>query len=364
MGLGLYTHFPWCVRKCPYCDFNSHPLHSELDEIGYVSRLMEDFNSELDSTGQSINTIYLGGGTPSLFSANALARFLQSVGRQNVSEITMEANPGTLEHDAFEAYLDAGITRISIGVQSFDPEQLKKLGRVHNSDDASKAVENALKAGFDSVNLDLMFGLPDQNLDEAMADLERAISFGTDHLSWYQLTIEPRTEFHRRPPKLASDDLRADMSDAGRELLEENGYSQYEVSAFGRDGSRCRHNVNYWRFGDYVGIGAGAHGKIGRGGKIIRTMKPRQPRLYLAGAPTKIVDVSHDELPVEFMMNALRLTEGVETSLFSQTTGLSYEVISDIVDRLVSWELMQPGRLQVTERGYSQLNAVVSQFLN
>ena len=364
MGLGLYTHFPWCVRKCPYCDFNSHPLHSELDEIGYVSHLIEDFNSELDSTSQSIDTIYLGGGTPSLFSANALARFLQSVGRQNVSEITIEANPGTLEHDDFEAYLDAGITRISIGVQSFNPEQLKKLGRIHNSDDASKAVENALKTGFDSVNLDLMFGLPDQNLDGAMADLERAISFGTDHLSWYQLTIEPRTEFHRRPPKLASDDLRAEMSDAGRELLEGNGYSQYEVSAFGRDGSRCRHNVNYWRFGDYIGIGAGAHGKIGRGGKIIRTMKPRQPRLYLAGEPTEIVHVSHDELPVEFMMNALRLTEGVETSLFSQTTGLSYDVISDVVDRLVSWELMQPDRLQVTERGYAQLNAVVSQFLN
>ena len=364
MGLGLYTHFPWCVRKCPYCDFNSHPLHSELDEIGYVSHLIEDFNSELDSTSQSIDTIYLGGGTPSLFSAKALARFLQSVDRQNVTEITIEANPGTLEHDDFEAYLDAGITRISIGVQSFNPEQLKKLGRIHNSDDASKAVENALKTGFDSVNLDLMFGLPDQNLDGAMADLERAISFGTDHLSWYQLTIEPRTEFHRRPPKLASDDLRAEMSDAGRELLEENGYSQYEVSAFGRDGSRCRHNVNYWRFGDYIGIGAGAHGKIGRDGKVLRTMKPRQPRLYLAGEPTEIVHVSHDELPVEFMMNALRLTEGVETSLFSQTTGLSYDVISDVVDRLVSWELMQPDRLQVTERGYAQLNAVVSQFLN
>ena len=249
-------------------------------------------------------------------------------------------------------------------MQSFNPEQLKKLGRIHNSDDASKAVENALKTGFDSVNLDLMFGLPDQNLDGAMADLERAISFGTDHLSWYQLTIEPRTEFHRRPPKLASDDLRAEMSDAGRELLEGNGYSQYEVSAFGRDGSRCRHNVNYWRFGDYIGIGAGAHGKIGRDGKVLRTMKPRQPRLYLAGEPTEIVHVSHDELPVEFMMNALRLTEGVETSLFSQTTGLSYDVISDVVDRLVSWELMQPDRLQVTERGYAQLNAVVSQFLN
>ena len=209
-----------------------------------------------------------------------------------------------------------------------------------------------------------MFGLPDQTLDDAMADLQRAISLGTDHLSWYQLTIEPRTEFHRRPPNLVSDDLRADMSDAGRRLLEENGYSQYEVSAFGRDGSRCRHNVNYWRFGDYIGVGAGAHGKTGRGGKIIRTMKPRQPRLYLAGEPTEIVHVSHDELPVEFMMNALRLTEGVETSLFSQTTGLSYDVISDVVDRLVSWELMQPDRLQVTERGYSQLNAVVSQFLN
>ncbi|MFP6797123.1 MAG: radical SAM family heme chaperone HemW [Pseudomonadales bacterium] len=364
MGLGIYTHFPWCVRKCPYCDFNSHPLHSELDETGYVSRLIDDLNSETDSTEQSINTIYLGGGTPSLFSADALARFLEAVDRKHVSEITMEANPGTLEHEAFEAYSDAGITRISIGVQSFDPEQLIKIGRIHSADDASRAVENALNAGFENVNLDLMFGLPDQTLEGAMDDLERAISFGTDHLSWYQLTIEPRTEFHRRPPKLASDDLRAEMSDIGRRLLEENGYSQYEVSAFGRDGSRCRHNLNYWRFGDYVGIGAGAHGKTWLDGKVVRTMRPRQPRLYLSGAPAEIVTVERDELPVEFMMNALRLTEGVETPLFSQTTGLPYEIISDVVDRLVSWELMKPGRLQATDRGYSQLNAVVGQFLN
>lgn len=364
MSLGLYTHFPWCVSKCPYCDFNSHPLVSKIDEEGYVSRLIEEFNSLTDSAEKSINTIYLGGGTPSLFSAKALARFLQSVDCQTVSEITMEANPGTLEHEPFESYLDAGITRISIGVQSFDPEQLKILGRAHNSDDASTAVESALKTGFDGVNLDLMFGLPDQTLDEAMDDLQRAISFGTDHLSWYQLTIEPRTEFHRRPPNLVSDDLRADMSDTGRQLLEENGYSQYEVSAFGRDGSRCRHNVNYWRFGDYIGVGAGAHGKTSRGNKIIRTMNPRQPRLYLSGSPTEMVEVSPSELPVEFMMNALRLTEGVETSLFSRTTGLPYEVISDTVDRLVSWELMQPDRLQTTDRGYSQLNTVVGQFLS
>jgi len=364
MSIGLYTHFPWCVRKCPYCDFNSHPLINKIDEEGYVSRLIEEIKSLLGSTEQSIKTIYLGGGTPSLFSSKTLARFLQSFDRQTVSEITMEANPGTLEHEPFESYLDAGITRISIGVQSFAPEQLQKLGRIHTADDASTAVENALKAGFDSVNLDLMFGLPDQTLDDAMADLQRAISLGTDHLSWYQLTIEPRTEFHRRPPNLVSDDLRADMSDAGRRLLEQNGYSQYEVSAFGRDGSRCRHNVNYWRFGDYIGVGAGAHGKTGRGGKIIRTMNPRQPRLYLSGAPTEIVEVLPGELPVEFMMNALRLTEGVETSLFSRTTGLPYDVISDIVDRLVSWELMQPDRLQTTDRGYSQLNTVVGQFLS
>ena len=363
MGLGLYTHFPWCVRKCPYCDFNSHPLRGELDETGYVSRLIEDFKKEVDSTRENINTIYLGGGTPSLFSAKALGRFLKSVDRQNISEITMEVNPGALEHESFDAYLDAGITRISIGVQSFDPQQLDNLGRVHTADDASKAAENALGAGFDSVNLDLMFGLPGQSLDAAMIDLDHAISFGADHLSWYQLTIEPRTEFHRRPPMLASADLRADMSNTGRRLLQESAYSQYEVSAFSRDGSRCLHNLNYWRFGDYFGIGAGAHGKTERYGKIIRTMKPRQPRLYLSGTSTQCVEVPPDELPVEFMMNALRLTGGVETSLFSQKTGLSYEVISDVVDRLVSWELMQPNRLQTTDRGYAQLDSVVGQFL-
>ena len=363
MGLGLYTHFPWCVRKCPYCDFNSHPLRGEYDETGYVSRINEDFKQEVYKTRENINTIYLGGGTPSLFSAKALGRFLKSVDRQNISEITMEVNPGALEHESFDAYLDAGITRISIGVQSFDPQQLDNLGRVHTADDASKAAENALGAGFDSVNLALMFGLPGQSLDAAMIDLEHAISFGADHLSWYQLTIEPRTEFHRRPPMLASDDLRADMSNTGRRLLQESDYSQYEVSAFSRDGSRCLHNLNYWRFGDYFGIGAGAHGKTERYVKIIRTKKPRQPRLYLSGTSTQCVEVPPDELPVEFMMNALRLTGGVETSLFSQKTGLSYEVISDVVDRLVSWELMQPNRLQTTDRGYAQQDSVVGQFL-
>lgn len=365
---GLYAHFPWCVRKCPYCDFNSHPLQGALQgsaqERQYRAALLADLERELTRFEQpTIDTVYCGGGTPSLFSARTFRAVLERVPNPP-AEVTLEANPGTVEHADFAAYRRAGITRISLGVQSFDAAQLALLGRIHSADDSRAAARQVAAAGFDSFNLDLMYGLPNQSVEAALADLAEAIRLAPPHISWYQLTVEPKTEFARRPPaQLPTADQAAAMEDAGAELLARHGYRRYEVSSFARHGHRCAHNVNYWRFGDYVGIGAGGHGKLTAGGTVWRTAKPSQPRRYLAGARGGATAVAEDQLAAEFMMNALRLVEGVDRQLFVERTGLAFEHIAQTVAELEGWGLMAKGRLALTARGYRQLDGVLARFL-
>ncbi|RTZ79468.1 MAG: YggW family oxidoreductase, partial [Gammaproteobacteria bacterium] len=273
--LGLYVHIPWCVRKCPYCDFNSHAAQGELEEQAYVDALLTDLARE-EAGGRVVETLFIGGGTPSLFSGEAITRLLQGI-RDTLdlasdTEITLEANPGAVDAAHFEAYREAGVNRLSIGIQSFDGDALQRLGRIHDARQAVEAFETARAAGFENINLDLMFGLPQQKLEEALDDLRRAIALGPEHLSWYQLTLEPHTPFHRHPPPLPADDLVWEMQEQGLELLAKAGYGRYETSAHALVGWRCRHNLNYWRFGDYLGIGAGAHGKI-TAGEVTRYWK-------------------------------------------------------------------------------------------
>ena len=363
LPLGLYVHFPWCVRKCPYCDFNSHPLKGSLREDEYEAALLADLDRELERYGErAIDTIYFGGGTPSLFRA---ATFRAIVDRlpSRAAEVTLEANPGTVEHGSFTAYRRAGITRISLGAQSFDAAQLKRLGRIHGADDIRAAARQVAAAGFESFNIDVMYGLENQTAGQALSDLAEAIRLAPPHISWYQLTVEPKTEFARRPPRLPSADQAAAIEDAGVELLAQHGYRRYEVSAFALDGHRCAHNLNYWRFGDYVGIGAGAHGKITANGRIVRTTKPSQPRLYLAGADGTNVAVRQDQLATEFLMNALRLVDGVSRQLFVERTGLGLESLAGTIDDLVQWGLMHPDRLALTAQGFRQLDGVLARFL-
>ena len=363
-ALGLYVHFPWCVRKCPYCDFNSHPLDGELRDEAYLAVLLEDLEQECERFGdRGVRTVYFGGGTPSLFppaAFDALVRHAPDAG-----EITLEANPGTVEHGDFAAYRRAGVTRVSLGAQSFDAAQLEGLGRIHSAAETRMATAAVKSAGFDSFNIDLMYGLPRQTVEQALDDLEQAIRLEPPHISWYQLTIEPKTAFAQRPPiGLPDDDRAVEIEEAGIDLLARHGYRRYEVSAFARDGHRCGHNLNYWRFGDYIGIGAGAHGKLTRpDGTVVRTAKAHQPRLYMRGAPGTANPVHPDDLPGEFMMNALRLTEGVELSSFEARTGLSAATIAECVTELNDWGLMRADRLALTAHGYRHLDAVVARFL-
>lgn len=361
---GLYIHIPWCVRKCPYCDFNSHERRQKIDEKQYIQKLIEDYRSERQSFEGPISTIYIGGGTPSLFHADSYEFLLCELGLKECKEITLEANPGTIERDDFDKYARAGITRVSIGVQSFDAEKLVSLGRIHSSDEAGTAVQQALRSSFDSVNLDLMYGLPNQTIDQVLEDLRIAIELNPSHISWYQLTIEPNTVFGRRPPQLPLDDARAEMSEKGIELLEANGFERYEVSAFVRDDKKCEHNLNYWHFGDYLGIGAGAHGKLTTSDQVIRTRKNKQPDAYLKSTKRFTTEIANDELPVEFMMNVLRLKDGVPTSQFSTLTGLPYVCIEPTVSALVEERVMRPDRLGLTEFGYLHLDYAVGQFLH
>lgn len=365
-SIGLYIHIPWCVRKCPYCDFNSHEVHGPLVESEYVTCLVRDLDTELARSNATIDTVYFGGGTPSLFRPDSFAKILEHRALLDVSEVTMEANPGALECGSFDDYRGAGINRVSIGVQSLNPDSLRKLGRIHSPDEASTAVERAIKSGFDSVNVDMMFGLPDQSLDMAMRDLDQLITLKTEHISWYQLTIEPNTVFGKQPPKVASDDERADMSDAGLERLAKAGYRQYEVSAFAIETGEfeCRHNVNYWQFGDYLGIGAGAHGKVTlNDGSIVRTQKTRRPEDYMRNQKTRTRVVERDELPVEFMMNVLRINHGVENSHFSCRTGLSLQQLKPTLTQLREENLIESNRISLTDFGRNHLNSVVERFL-
>lgn len=368
--LSLYVHIPWCVRKCPYCDFNSHEPAGALPEKEYVNRLMSDIEGVLSQVwGRRIASVFIGGGTPSLFSPDSIDALLCGVrARLQVepeAEITLEANPGTAEAARFRGFRGAGVNRISLGIQSFDDRMLAALGRIHSAVEARRAVDAAL-ASFDNVNLDLMYGLPSQTAAMAAADLEQAIACGVPHVSAYQLTIEPNTAFYSRPPSLPEHDLAADMQVAAEHLLAAAGYQHYETSAFARPGRRCRHNLNYWEFGDYLGIGAGAHGKISFIDRITRHERARQPRDYLA-KDSNIIErtVAPCELPFEFMLNALRLVEGFEARLFSERTGLPLSIIQgqlrESEDRGLlarDWKNIRP-----TERGRRFLNDLLEAFV-
>jgi len=372
--LALYIHIPWCVRKCPYCDFNSHAASPVLPEEEYVDALLADLDQDLPAVyGRPLSSIFFGGGTPSLFSAAALGRLLAGV-EQRIAfapdiEITLEANPGTFEQDKFVAYRKLGINRLSIGIQSFQPQKLEALGRIHTGDEALRAAEMARRAGFDNFNLDLMHGLPDQSLEEALDDLRQAIALASTHLSWYQLTLEPNTVFWNQPPELPEDDILWDIQEAGQALLAEHGFSQYEVSAYARPGKAARHNLNYWSFGDFIGIGAGAHGKLSHpDGRIVRTWKTRLPKDYLNPAKQFKAgekSLAADELPFEFLMNALRLTQGVDAELFAKRTGLPLQSLAAARAEAEQKGLLQvePTRLVATARGQLFLNDLLQYFL-
>ncbi|TKJ72572.1 YggW family oxidoreductase [Pseudomonas sp. CFBP13508] len=373
--LALYIHIPWCVRKCPYCDFNSHTASPVLPEQEYVDALLADLDQDLHAVyGRELTSIFFGGGTPSLFSAEALGRLLQGVEKRIPFaadiEITLEANPGTFEQEKFIAYRKLGINRLSIGIQSFQQEKLEALGRIHNGDEAVRAAGMARQAGFDNFNLDLMHGLPDQSLDDALSDLRQAIALKPTHISWYQLTLEPNTVFWNQPPVLPEDDTLWDIQEAGQALLAEHGYAQYEVSAYAQAGRPARHNLNYWSFGDFIGIGAGAHGKLSHpDGRIVRTWKTRLPKDYLNPAKSFQAgekSLSNDEMPFEFLMNALRLTAGVESRLYPERTGLSLDTLAEGRREAEQSGLLQvePSRLAATERGQLFLNDLLQQFLN
>lgn len=373
--LSLYIHIPWCVRKCPYCDFNSHTASPVLPEQEYVDALLADLDQDLHAVyGREITSIFFGGGTPSLFSAEALGRLLEGVEQRipfaHDIEITLEANPGTFEQEKFVAYRQLGINRLSIGIQSFQQEKLKALGRIHNGDEAVRAAGMARQAGFDNFNLDLMHGLPDQSLDDALSDLRQAIELKPTHISWYQLTLEPNTVFWNQPPVLPEDDTLWDIQEAGQALLAEHGYAQYEVSAYAQAGRPARHNLNYWSFGDFIGIGAGAHGKLSHpDGRIVRTWKTRLPKDYLNPAKSFQAgekSLTNDELPFDFLMNALRLTDGVESRLYPERTGLSLDSLAEARSDAEQSGLLQvePSRLAATERGQLFLNDLLQKFLS
>ncbi|MBN7797274.1 radical SAM family heme chaperone HemW [Parahaliea mediterranea] len=371
--LGLYIHLPWCERKCPYCDFNSHEAR-DIPEAAYVDALLRDLEDELPrAQGRTVDTLFIGGGTPSLFSPGAIARLLSGIGaRLPLSpdlEATMEANPGSAEAEKFAGFRAAGINRLSLGIQSFHDEQLRALGRVHSADQAHAAIAMARAAGFDNFNLDLMHGLPDQDGERGREDLRIALSYEPPHLSWYQLTIEPNTVFHKRPPALPVEDTLADIQEQGEAILRGGGLSQYEVSAWSRPGRECRHNLNYWSFGDYLGIGAGAHGKITHGdGRIERYAKRRQPGDYLAagagGFQASQRWLGVEELPGEYMLNALRLAQGTTLSNFEKRTGLDSQVIEPLLDRLASRGLVEAhdNVLRCTPTGWRFLDSVVGEF--
>ncbi|QNH01882.1 radical SAM family heme chaperone HemW [Pseudomonas sediminis] len=373
--LALYIHIPWCVRKCPYCDFNSHAAGPTLPEEEYVDALLADLDIDLQHVHDRLLTsIFFGGGTPSLFSDRALGRLLegaeQRVGFAPDIEITLEANPGTFEQAKFKGYRALGINRLSIGVQSFQEAKLKALGRIHDGGEAIRAADMARAAGFDNFNLDLMHGLPEQSIEDALFDLRTAISQGPTHLSWYQLTMEPNTVFWSQPPVLPEDDLLWDIQEAGQALLAAEGYAQYEVSAYARPGKQARHNLNYWTFGDFLGIGAGAHAKLSTpAGHIQRTWKTRLPKDYLD--PARVFQAGEraleaGELPFEYLMNVLRLTEGAPAELFSQRTGLPLQQLEQARREAERQGLLQadPARLVATAKGQLFLNDLLQLFLD
>ena len=378
-ALSLYIHIPWCIKKCPYCDFNSHAATAAIPEDAYVDALIRDLNAELPNVwGRRLNSIFIGGGTPSLFSAQAFERLLSHIHAvlpcKADMEITLEANPGTFEQQKFSDYRQAGINRLSIGIQSFDERQLQSLGRVHNGHEARLAVAMARQAGFDNFNLDLMYALPAQNTGDVLTDLSTALEFEPSHISQYQLTIEANTYFHTHlPDNLPENDLIWQMQDESQQLLAAHNFSQYEVSAYAKPGKQSQHNMNYWQFGDYLGIGAGAHGKISRAdnNQVYRISKLKQPKAYMqhAGseaATSQWLELAPEEMDFEFMLNALRLKDGVESQLYPQHTGQPLSSIKQKLDLAVAKGLLSvtEQRIRPTEQGFLFLNDLLLLFLN
>ncbi|MEZ9706399.1 radical SAM family heme chaperone HemW [Vibrio breoganii] len=381
-ALGLYIHIPWCVQKCPYCDFNSHALKGDIPEELYIDALLEDLDSDIskyaDSVGERVLTsIFIGGGTPSLISPQQIARLLSGV-QQRVAfskdiEITMEANPGTIEAERFAQYVHAGVTRISIGVQSFEQQKLERLGRIHGKDEAVNAAKLARTIGLNSFNLDLMHGLPDQSIEQALDDLDKAIELAPPHLSWYQLTIEPNTLFYYKTPTLPDDDDLWDIFERGHEKLSAAGYVQYEISGYSKPGYQCQHNLNYWRFGDYLGIGCGSHGKLSfSDGRIVRTTKTKHPRGYLASYQNMVkpyLDTEHivadEDRPFEFFMNRFRLIEACPKQDFVNTTGLPISTIQQTIDWALEMKYLTETdtHWQITEKGKLFLNDLLEAFM-
>ena len=390
--LSLYIHVPWCVRKCPYCDFNSHEIKSHefkgksaeehIPETEYVQALLDDLEDDLAYVqGREIQTIFIGGGTPSLLSIKAFATLLTGLQKKVTFvkdiEITMEANPGTFEAEKFAGYRKLGINRLSIGVQSFADKQLKHLGRIHDGQQAIAAIKMAKAAGFDNFNIDLMHGLPDQSQAQALADIQQAIDLGPTHLSWYQLTIEPNTEFFKRPPVLPEDETLWDIQEAGQDLLAKHGFVQYEVSAYAQAGKQAQHNLNYWQFGDYLGIGAGAHGKVTdlinapkslTASPVFRTWKTRAPKdflnkekQFLAGKES----IQNQDLGLEFLMNALRLQDGFDLGLFEQRTGYSLDTIAEGIQQAIDKGLLEQegNQIKTSAKGSLFLNEILAFFM-
>jgi putative oxygen-independent coproporphyrinogen III oxidase len=372
--LGLYIHFPWCEKKCPYCDFNSHES-DRIPESEYIDSLLSDLDRDLVHVqGRPVQTLFIGGGTPSLMSAASVMTLMRGISeRVNLSstlEATMEANPGSAEVEKFGGFRDAGINRLSLGIQSFQDDKLQQLGRIHSGDQAHRAIELAKKAGFANFNLDLMHGLPQQTIEQAHSDLKDALSHQPAHLSWYQLTIEPNTVFHNRPPTLPYEDTLADIQHDGEQLLAGEGMAQYEVSAYARDDKlRCNHNLNYWEFGDYLGIGAGAHGKVTREeGQILRYAKRRQPKAYLGAEEAGYIASSRllarGEIAGEYILNALRLNRGFSLDSFAVRTGLSEQSLQPVLDSLIEKGLLrrEGARISTTVLGARFLDTTVAAF--
>lgn len=373
--LSLYLHFPWCVRKCPYCDFNSHNLRGEVPEQEYIDALLRDLDFELQQPeSRSLSSIFMGGGTPSLFSGHAIARLLEQINqRLNFEpriEITLEANPGTTDASNFREYRAGGVNRLSIGVQSLNPAHLKALGRIHGPADAVTAVQTAWEAGIENINLDMMFALPQQTLPEAVADIRALVALQPEHISYYQLTLEPNTEFAAHPPQLPDDEIAWDIQEAGQAILAQHGYTQYEVSAYAQKQRQAVHNLNYWRFGDYLGIGAGAHGKRSFGQAIQRRARHKHPKTYLerAGYETSLQEiktVGGTELPFEFCMNALRLRDGFNRQDFESRTGLTFDALTASLAAARKLALIdEPGcHVRASPLGWKHLNRLLALFL-
>ncbi|MFY8351956.1 radical SAM family heme chaperone HemW [Pseudoalteromonas sp. SSM20] len=373
--LSLYVHIPWCVQKCPYCDFNSHGLKSDIPESAYVQHLLDDLKTDLSYVqGRKLTSIFIGGGTPSLFTEQAISDLLTGIERlipfANNIEITLEANPGTVEAERFIGYRAAGVNRISIGVQSLQQDKLKSLGRIHDADEAINAAKLAKTIGLNSFNMDLMHGLPDQSIDDALSDLKQVIALNPPHISWYQLTLEPNTQFASKPPVLPEDETLWQIQEQGHQLLSDAGYQQYEISGYAKPGFQCQHNLNYWRFGDYLGIGCGAHGKITdlASNQITRTVKVKHPKGYMDLTRPYLFDswqVDADELPFEYFMNRLRLQEAFNINEFVELTGLPIEQVRSNLNQAINAGLMQQNDniWQVTAKGHRFLNDLLQLFV-